>query len=160
MADLKWFDANAVPPAEEYRVVPSGEYTAAIESSEMKDTKSGDGKYLALCVQILEGQYKGRKLWENLNIVNKSQKAQEIARGTLSAICRAVGVMTPRDSADLHYKPLRIKVGVDVDKATGEARNKVRGWMPLDGKPASPAAVGLRAVPEVKPAAGGEDIPF
>ena len=33
----------------------------------------------------------------------------KIARGELSAICRAVGVMQPRDSVELHNVPLEIK---------------------------------------------------
>lgn len=36
----------------------------------------------------------------------------KIARGELSAVCRAVGVMAPKDSVELHNIPLEINVGL------------------------------------------------
>jgi hypothetical protein len=43
-------------------------------------------------------------IWSRLNLDNP--KAVEIARRDLSAICRAVGVLTPGDSSELHDLPL------------------------------------------------------
>ena len=66
--------------------------------------------------------------WANLNLENPSQTAVKIARAELSAICRAVGVMTPSDSTDLHNLPLVIKVKCKKRKDTGDLTNEVKGF--------------------------------
>ena len=81
-----------------------------ITESEMKPTKNNNGSYLQFTFQILEGEYKGRKLWARLNLNNPSDTAVKIARAELSAICRAVNVMTPKDSCELHNLPMAITV--------------------------------------------------
>ena len=163
MSDLRWFDANNTPPAQTFDLLPAGDYTCIIEADEMKDTRDGLGKRLNLTFQVLTGPHKGRKLWEGLNIVNRSDKAQEIARGQLSAICRAVGVLTPNDTSELHNKPLIVSVGIGVNKETGENQNRVKGFKPMAGTPAVPTR--LEGAPKAPaPAANGvgsdADIPF
>ena len=70
MANLNNFDARAVEPIAEFEPIPAGKYLTAISTSEMKDTKNGNGSYLELEFAVLEGQYKGRKLWARLNLKN------------------------------------------------------------------------------------------
>lgn len=155
MADLGGFDANGVPPSS-FDVVPAGEYDAIIVSSEMKSTAGGDGKYLNLELQILNGEHQNRKVFDKLNLVNSSAKAVEIARGTLSSICRAVGVMTPKDSSELHNKPLRIKVAVTKSEEYGE-QNKVKAYKPRaasgvqQAQPATPQSPPAYVPPEAAP---------
>jgi hypothetical protein len=130
------FDANNVAPTS-FDVLPAGEYEAAIVASEMKATQAGDGKYLSLRVQILNGEYQNRLLFDNLNLLNPNAKAQEIARGTLSALCHAVGVLTPKDSGELHDKPMRIKVKVTKSEEYGE-QNKITAYKPRNNGPVLP----------------------
>ena len=116
MADLSGFDANDVDPDAGFEPIPDDDYTAAIVASETKPTKKVDvqkcpvGSHLDLTFEILEGDYKGRRLWACLNLDNPSQQAVDIARAELSAICRATDVMTPADSSELHDRPLLIQV--------------------------------------------------
>lgn len=138
MADLNGFDANQIEPTTEYEPIPAGKYVAMITESEMKLTKSGSGSYLQLTLQILEGDYKGRLLWSRLNLHNANATAVEIARRDLSAICRAVGVMTPRDSVELHNLPLMITVKCKRRDDTGEVSNEIKGYAAREaanGKP-------------------------
>ena len=128
MANLQGFNANEVDPAVAFEPIPAGKYIAAIIASEMKPTKSGVGNYLELSFQVLEGQYKGRIVWARLNLDNPNQTTVKIARAELSAICRAVSVMTPRDSHDLHNLPLQINVRVKKRDDTGELANEVKGY--------------------------------
>ena len=58
------FDANDVDPRQAFELLPVGWYTAMITGSEMKATKAGDGEYLNLTIQIVEGEYEGRLVWE------------------------------------------------------------------------------------------------
>ena len=129
MANLNGFDANDVDPATEFEPLPQGKYLVVIIDSEMKPTKSGSGHYLELTFQVVNGPYANRLLWSRLNLDNPSMQAVEIARGELSAICRAVGVMTPRDSVELHDLPLVVTVVQKRRDDNGEIVNEIRGYM-------------------------------
>lgn len=144
MAYLNNFDANTVDPASSFDPIPAGKYIAAITESEMKPTKNGNGHYLEMTFDILDGQYKGRKVWARLNLDNPNATAVQIARGELSAICRAVGVMQPQDSIELHNLPLSIKVTCKKRDDTGEITNEIKGYekkeAALQNSPATPRA--------------------
>jgi len=130
MANLGNFNAHEVEPTTAYEALPAGKYLVAITASEMKATKKGDGSYLQLEYTVLEGDCKGRKVWDRLCINHPNSLTQRIAQGNLSAICRAVGVMTPHDSVDLHNIPLVIQVKCKKRQDTGEISNDVKGYEP------------------------------
>jgi hypothetical protein len=130
MADLNGFDANEVEPNASFEAIPAGKYLAAITDSEMKPTKNGGGSYLQLTFTILDGEYKGRVVWGRLNLANPNQTAVKMAKSELSAVCRAVGVMTPKDSCELHNIPLLITVKVKKRKDNDELTNEVKGFEP------------------------------
>lgn len=142
MADLSGFDASTVEPNQGFEPLPAGEYQAVIVASEMKPTKAGTGRYLELQLQILNGKYQNRKLFDRLNIDNPNEQAVQIAKGTLSAICRAVNVLTPKDSSELHNKPLTISLKVKNDDK-GNPQNEVNGYKPrhTEAKTATQQAV-------------------
>jgi hypothetical protein len=148
MANLAGFNAAEVAPNEGFDVIPPGEYEACITASEMKATKDGTGSYLNLEIQILNGQFQNRKLFEKLNLVNRNETAVTIAKGTLSAICRAVNVLTPNDSSELHNLPLRISVGVEKRKDNGEMTNRIKSFKARSVQP-------LAAAPEPEYATAG-----
>lgn len=129
MADLSGFDASKVEPNAPASVLPAGDYAVIIAASETKPTKAGDGEYLELRLQVCRGKHVNRVLFDRLNLRNANQQAVQIARGTLSAICRAVGVLTPHDSSELHGKPLLAVVGTR--DYNGQPRNEVKGYKPL-----------------------------
>jgi hypothetical protein len=127
MATLN-FNANEVEPNSGFDPLPDGKYTAVITDSEMKSIKDNTGKYLRLEFTITEGQYKGRKVWDNLCLEHPKKQTVQIARGNLSAICRAVGVLEPQDSAQLHNLPLQITVRCKKREDNGDISNEVRGY--------------------------------
>ena len=135
MVHLNNFDASQVEPSVALQPIPAGPYIAIITESEMKATKAGDGRYLQLTFQIIEGPHKGRLLWARLNLENKNQTAVEIAQAELSAICRAVGVMKPSDSAALHNIPLEITVGLKRRSDTNELGNEIKGYAKRESTP-------------------------
>ena len=136
MANLNGFDASQVEPAVSFDPIPAGKYTAIITASEMKTTSKGDGSFLKVEFTVQGGEFNGRKIWDNLNIQNPSEQAQNIARGNLSAICRAVGVLQPTDSAQLHNIPLLISVKTAKRKDNGEMTNVVGGYAAATTPPA------------------------
>lgn len=137
MANLNGFNATEVEPTVSFEPLPAGEYLATITESEMKPTKSGSGSYLQMTFTILDGEFRGRVLWARLNLNNPNATAVKIARGELSAICRAVGVMQPRDSVDLHNLPLVISVKLKKRDDTGELTNEIKGYAKKDAADAN-----------------------
>jgi len=147
MATILNFNAHDVEPSVGFETIPAGNYLATITASEMRPTKSGNGGYLQLTFTILEGDYKGRVLWSRLNLQNPSAMAVKIAQSELSAICRAVGVMQPRDSVELHNIPLLITVKCVKRAGSDELSNEIKGYeakpqyaAPTSSTPVSDAA--------------------
>lgn len=147
MADLRGFDAQTVEPNDSFDPLPNGDYLCIITASEMKPTKAGDGAYLELEMQVLEGQYQGRKLWDRLNLNNANDTTVKIAKGTLSAICRAVGVLQPKDSRELHDLPMLVKVACKKRDDTDELTNVVKSYKKRDGASSPVTAAAPVAAP-------------
>ncbi len=133
------FNAEEVEPSSSFDPIPAGWYTAIISSSEMKATRDGYGEYLSLTLQVIEGQYENRLVFARLNLKNANDKAVDIARKDLAAICRAVGVMSPQASEELHDIPLMIKVKVRPASGDYEASNDIGGYKAVEGANLTPA---------------------
>ena len=130
MANLNGFDASQVEPNTPFEPIPAGKYLAVILASEMKATKDNAGQYLELKFQVVDGPYKNRTVFSRLCIAHPNDLTEKIAKGHLSAICRAVGVMTPRDSVELHNLPMVVTVKVKKREDNGEMTNEVTGYEP------------------------------
>lgn len=131
------FNATQVQPQASFDPIPAGKYICQIVESEIKSTKAGTGQQLVLTWEVLEGDFKGRKVWDRLNISNPNKQAEQISQAALSAICHAAGVLQLQDSAQLHNKPMRIRV--NIKKSEGyEPSNEVKGYEAITGN-AAPA---------------------
>lgn len=149
MASLNGFDANNVEPSTNLPPVPAGKYLAIITASELRPTKNGAGRYLELKYQVIEGEFKGRKLWSRHTLEHPNAQTVTIARSQLSAICRAVQMMTPKDSGEMHNIPMVITVKVATRSDNGEPTNEVTGWAKKEAIPSvtQPAPAGTPASP-------------
>jgi hypothetical protein len=149
MADLNGFDAHSVEPNAGFDPIPAGKYFVAVTGTDMKATKNGKGEFLEIEMQVLEGPHKGRKLWDRLTLRHPNEQTVEIARATLSALCRAAGVMKPKDSVELHNIPVVASVAVKNRDDTGEPSNVIKGYAKrgASGGGASPVAVNGRPSP-------------
>lgn len=108
-----------------FEALPPGDYVAVASDSEMKSNKGNDGQHLSVTFDIVEGKMEGRKLWANYNVVNPNPDAEKIGRSELAALCKAVGVANPKDSSELHGKPVVLVVGIDKKDAS---RNAIKGY--------------------------------
>lgn len=126
------FDATQVQPTSTFDPLPNGTYRMHVTESEVKPTRNGSGQYLQLVWEVIDGDFKGRKVWDRLNIENANQTAKEIALRSLSAICHAAGVLKLSHSTQLHHKPVMVKLVVKQD-AGYEPRNEVKGYTAVEG---------------------------
>lgn len=151
MAQLS-FDATTVAPQQSFDPIPAGVYIAHIIDSDVIATQSG-GQMLKLTHEVLDGPYKGRRVWSNINIRNASAEAERIGQSQLSALCHAAGVLQLQDSAQLQRIPLRMRVtirpaGPDKRGIHRDAQNDIKGYEAATGAaPAAPAMQHTHAAP-------------
>jgi hypothetical protein len=182
MAQIQ-FDASQVAPQQPIEALPAGWYKAALTTSDMEPTNDGTGMMLKCEYSILEGAFKGRKIFDRLNLQNKNPQAVEIAQQALSALCHATGVIRITDSQQLHNIPFFIKIKVDAKRTedslknqinpatqkpynegdpgtkTYEAQNRVNGYKNINDVPAGYTGGGTAAPAGAAPAAGGPPAP-
>ena len=143
MPNLNGFDANTVEPVQNnFEPIPAGQYLAMIVGSEEKTSQKGQ-RYLSVEFEVLDGPFKGRKVWTNLSLYHSDPEVVKFARSELANICKAVGVLKPTDSVQLHNLPLVITVKCANRKDTGELQNKIKGYAPkaaAQGQPQQAAA--------------------
>lgn len=139
MAELGYtadYDALEQP----FEIVPVGEYLSIIEGSEYTPNNKGTGMILKLTYQIIEGEKKGSKIFENLNLQNESKRAEQIAQRALNSICMAVGVQHVQDSSQLHNIPLILDVIVKTEKdkdGNDKDQNVIRKHIPANAQKSS-----------------------
>lgn len=158
---INQIDVNDIPEQDDFSPLPPDNYVVMITESEMKPTngKNGAGEMLVLKLEVQEGQFQGRTLFDRLNIVNPNSTTEEIAYKALGAICRAVGLAkTPDDSEQLHNKRLVATVKVDPAKpytktnaetglsetVEGRPQNRIVKYLPI-GAETSNASAGTSA---------------
>ena len=133
------FDASQVAPQQSSGPLPAGVYLAHIVESDVQPLKSGNGEGLKLTFEVIDGQFKGRKVYENLNTRHTSEDTQRIAQSQLSALCHAVNVIKLMDTAALHFKPVRINVTVREAVGQYKASNNIKGYEAAGGGISAPA---------------------
>lgn len=106
----------------DFEIIPDGtEVRMKATEAEDKETASG-GTMIAATFVIVAGEYKGRKIWTNFNIVNKSEKAQNFGRRMVAGWARAAGKPNAKDTDQLLEKEFWCKLGVE--KGTGQYKDK------------------------------------
>lgn len=113
-----------------FAVLPNGNYDVAITKAEIKDTKSG-GKMINLCFKVFAGEYTNRTVFASLNIVNSSEKAQQIGRGQFKKILEILEMPQKLSNIeDLLGRMLTITVKVEKSEQWGE-QNRVTSYKAL-----------------------------
>lgn len=149
------FNAQTVEPQQSLEAVPAGEYTVILTESEPKETSSGGNHMLKCTFEITEGDCKGRKVFENMNLWHSNAVASEIAWRKLSALCHAAGVLQVQDTGQLHNIPVTAVVKVENDPEYGKQNRitsfKAAGGAAQAGPAQAPAAAPQQPAPQQAP---------
>ncbi|WP_031431864.1 DUF669 domain-containing protein [Methylomicrobium agile] len=134
MAQLGFvFDANQVEPDAPLEAVPTGRYPVMMVESEYKQNSKKTGTLVSIKLEIIDGQYKGRRIFGNINMTNPNPEAERIGRSQFSALCRATGQMQVSDTSALHHIPMCVSVEyVDPRNENGKqypASNDIKGYL-------------------------------
>lgn len=164
MATFDW-DNNDYQDDRDYSPVPAGIYRLKALEAEEKDTRTG-GRMISVKYQICEGEHKGRLIWANFNVANKSAQAERIGRSQVAAWSRACGKPNANSTDQLLDAPFSARVKIE-EQAGYKPRNAIDGFV-ADAPAApstapSPKATAPAAKPAAapsKPAAGGQKNPW
>jgi hypothetical protein len=121
---------------QDFEPLPAGEYRAIVADCEEKESRAGNIG-LNLKIQIIEGQYENRLIFQWLNINHPKSNVQKIAEAELASIFRALNIQHPTDTAELLDQPLVVKLKVTKPENGYDAGNKVVKWM-ADKETAAP----------------------
>lgn len=106
--DIRQF-ADEVPSGP----VPAGRYVCQVSGSIIKDTSSG-GRMIVVDFQIDEGQFRGRHVFENLNLWHSNPTVSEIAKKQLANIAKSCGFNDVlRRTEELNGRRLALQIEVD-----------------------------------------------
>ena len=134
------YNVSEITPTGSYDPLPSNWYVAQVTSAEAKTPKSGRGEMLCVTFEIIDGEFRGRKVWGNYCHVHPTPKAQEIARQHISAISHAVGIPNCDNSDHWYQLPLKIKVKLKRDKNSDEMVNEIVGYASVERIAPTPKA--------------------
>lgn len=149
------FDSRNVAPHLGFEPIPKGDYPVHLIGGEVALTAAGTGTKINLEAEVLDGPFKGRKVYENINYRNPNPQCEQIGQGQFSALCHATSVVAVSDISQLLRIPFTISVGIDparvgADGKSYDARNKITGFKPLSAGAVAPAQA---APPAPTPAA-------
>ena len=134
MPDLNFrtslYESNAI----ELPLLPTGDYIAKITDIKLIKTKMAtlnntDDCYLNLKFKIEEGEYKGRLIWANINIINSRKESQDIGRGTLKSIAVLLNVLDELDNSRDTDWLINRNIGIKIDKKNNEYKNKQENYI-------------------------------
>lgn len=145
-----------------FEPLPAGWYTARISSTEVRPTKSGSGKYIAIRYDITGPTHQGRVVFGNLNIRNANPVAERIGKEQLGELMRAIGLAQMTDTDQLVGADLSIKLKVRADDGY-EPTNDVGGFKAIGNniprQASAPAAMPAATHAQAAPAATGKASP-
>ena len=141
-------DSLPKPTTGNFEPLPAGWYTVVVNGAEIKNTKAGNGQYIAVRYDVTGPTHQGRVVFGNLNIKNPNPKAEEIGRQQLGELMRAIGLSALQDTDQLIGGQLSIKLDVRESEQYG-ASNDVKGFKVNGSVPqvAAPAAASSKAAP-------------
>lgn len=130
--------AETLPTSGAYTPVPKGEYEVEIVSvmPRIIDNAKATGMQVKIEVRIIEGDYKGRKVFGG-HIVDykskhgddeKAEKTERIGRGKFKALCGAVGIdKKPSDLQVLIGKSVKATLTIS-KRPDGQEENDIGGY--------------------------------
>ncbi len=131
--DMEFCLDDLPPPSTgSFEPIPEGWYIASIVSAELKTTKAGTGKFIALRMDVMGPTHQGRVLFTNLNINNPNPTAEGIGRQQLGAIMSAIGVAKLKNTDQIIGGKLQVKVAIKHEPPR-DPENDIKGYKAVSG---------------------------
>jgi hypothetical protein len=113
----------------DFSVIPAGQYELELTEGSVEPTNDGTGKLFKHRFRVIDGEYEGRLIFGNMNLVNKSDVAANIGRGEFNALRTVTGVLDiPQNELEpdnMFFKRFTGVVKIQPAKGDWEAKNAV-----------------------------------
>lgn len=141
-----------------FDLIPDCEPLAHIISDEYTKKEPGVRERIVFCWEIIDGPHAKRRIWDGQNLINPSEQSQTIAKRAIVSMANAVGVPLPvKNSEDLHFKPMRIKVRTEPGSGDFGPKNVIKGYASASGQAVGAAGSATAPTP---PAGGPASTPW
>lgn len=133
------FDPNTFVPENNREPLPLGDYWLEVESIAYKETKNGLGKYVACTIDVLAPEdFKGRKVFVNMNVDNQNATAQNIGQQEFGGLCNAIQYKTAFNATDMdaineqlqEFRLIGFMARLGVDKKDPTAQRVLKWYNP------------------------------
>jgi len=121
------FDVADVEPAK-FDLIPDGVYDVVVGKVRIEPTKDQTGKRLNVELTITTEGFSGRKLFDGINIRNKSEKAEAIGRAQAASLFKSAGV-GGSDASALVGQYARVKIKTQPEQNGYDAKNVVKAYL-------------------------------
>lgn len=162
-----------------FEPLPAGTYRVTVFESEKRRNKKDNGNYVVLNMQVVSGDYKGRRVRQFFNVEHDDEATEARGKADFEKVLFAVNVLKPDDTSQVHGIPMLVRIAIKDDPQFGK-QNVVRDYMRDDGyladgeqlpvvattpqaaKPAASPQPRAAAKPRVAapPVPNDDDIPF
>lgn len=140
-------DFNQVEDAPDFAPLPIGEYAVSVEDAEQRVTQAG-GTGINVKLQVLEGPYKGRYVFDFLNVSHPDNPPWlNISLSRLKQLVTSCGIDTSKPFTDVSVlKGQCVSVRLGIDKRD-TSKNTTNAYSPLKAaaKPAATQANNITA---------------
>lgn len=113
-----------------FEPIPKDDYLAKVVESEIKKTKNKDGQFARFVWEIAKGEYKGRKIFNNINFDNPNPEAVEMADKEIASMCDALGLKVSKfkDTKQAHGIICTLSIGVKEAEGNYDAQNVIKAY--------------------------------
>ena len=111
------FDPSQYAGTTDLVPIPPGWQSAHIVEASYKEVlNNSTSTYMLAVFEIIEGEHKGRKIFQNVTLTNQNQQAVEIGQRLLTDICNALKIGPLKNLEVLLYKPMKVRIGIKRDR--------------------------------------------
>lgn len=119
---------DAMPAQTDPQIAPE-QRTLEIVESAYEPTPCGKGMVLRCLTQEVGGGSLGRLTYLDFILEHDDERMQEGGQRDFAGLRRATGVLSPKDTAELHWRPFVVRIGIKARKDTGELENVVKEYL-------------------------------
>jgi len=134
MAAFQYDEGAAPEHRDSFELLPAGDYVGQVVDSEVGANSKGTGQVLKLTYELLNDGFKGRKLWQRINVQHSTSEAQRIGQIELANLKEGCGITGKLgDTLQLHNKPVGLRVKVEIsDNPKYKDSNTVTDFFPAN----------------------------
>jgi hypothetical protein len=128
------FNVDTEEGSPDFAPVPKGQYSATATDAKAGPLKSGRGQAVSVTLEIADGEYAGRLIWDRIIIAHESAEAMKFGRRKFKDLADACGVAGQiTDLLVLLHTPLLISVKIEEDESGEYApKNRVTRYKKIE----------------------------